>query len=206
MENCENTSLKTDKDFTNLIRPLRRQEYLTLEQSLRTEGCKDPILVWNGFIVDGHVRYTICRKHGIPFRTEEADFSCKEEAIAWICARQLKRKNLTEETRKFLIGMQYEAEKLVNHLQFPKGANQYLIRIRKICRQNRTQNRYENCKGKQCILRHGRKICDLYESAGSNRCQGAGTCAEDTVGQTQTFTYCGIGNGTPARGGTGTPE
>ena len=45
MENCENTSLKTDKDFTNLIRPLRRQEYLTLEQSLRTEGCKDPILV-----------------------------------------------------------------------------------------------------------------------------------------------------------------
>lgn len=130
MENCENTSLKTDKDFTNLIRPLRRQEYLTLEQSLRTGGCKDPILVWNGFIVDGHVRYTICRKHGIPFRTEEADFSCKEEAIAWICARQLKRKNLTEETRKFLIGMQYEAEKLVNHLQFPKGANQYLIRIR----------------------------------------------------------------------------
>ena len=26
--------------------------------------------------------------------------------------------------------MQYETEKLVNHLQFPKGANQYLIRIR----------------------------------------------------------------------------
>lgn len=122
--------LKTDKDFKNLIRPLRRQEFLVLEQSLRTEGCKEPIMIWDGIIVDGHNRYTICQKYGIPFRVEEMDFFCKEEAIAWICSHQLKRRNITEETRKFLIGMQYETEKYVNHLRNPKGANQFTIRVR----------------------------------------------------------------------------
>lgn len=130
MDGNEPIVLKTEKDFKNLIRPLRRQEYLALEQSLRTEGCKELILVWNGYIVDGHNRYAICQKYGIPFEIQEMDFICKEEAIAWICARQLKRKNLTDETRKFLIGMQYETEKYVNHLRFPKGSNHYTIRIR----------------------------------------------------------------------------
>ncbi len=122
--------LKTDKDFKNLIRPLRRQDHLKLEKSIRTEGCKNPIIVWNGIIVDGHKRYEICLKYGISFEIEEMDFICKQEAIAWICALQLKRKDITEEQRKFLIGMQYETEKYVNHLLYPKGNNQYMVRIR----------------------------------------------------------------------------
>lgn len=130
MNGNEPIILKTEKDFKNLIRPLRRQEYLALEQSLRSEGCREPILVWNGYIVDGHNRYAICQKYGIPFEIEEIEFICKEEAIAWICARQLKRKNITDEARKFLIGMQYETEKYVNHIKFPKGENHYTIRIR----------------------------------------------------------------------------
>ena len=30
------------------------------------------------------------------------EFECREAAIAWICANQLGRRNITEETRKFL--------------------------------------------------------------------------------------------------------
>lgn len=130
MEGNEQIVLKTDKDFKNLIRPLRRQEYLALEQSIRTEGCKEPIVVWDGYIVDGHNRYAICQKFGIAFQVEEVEFFCKEEAIAWICAHQLKRKNITEEARKFLIGMQYETAKYVNHLKNPKGSNSFTIRVR----------------------------------------------------------------------------
>ena len=107
-------NLKIDDDFRNLIRPLMRQEYLQLESNLISDGCLTPIITWNGVIVDGHNRYEICQKHQIPFRTEERSFDCKEEAIAWICANQLGRRNLSEETRKFLIGMQYENEKIVN--------------------------------------------------------------------------------------------
>lgn len=122
--------LEINKDFKNLIRPLRRQEYLKLEVSLKNEGCLSPIKVWRGYIVDGHNRYEICHKCEIPFATEEMEFEYKEEVIAWICATQLKRKTITEEARKFLIGMQYETEKYVNQLRYPKGSNQYIARMR----------------------------------------------------------------------------
>ena len=107
--------LMTDEDFRNLKHPLFPNEYKQLEASILTEGCLSPILTWKGFIVDGHNRYEICKRHGIPFRTEEVFFECKEEAMAWICAEQLGRRNITEETRKFLIGLQYENEKIANN-------------------------------------------------------------------------------------------
>lgn len=94
--------LKTDEEFKHLIRPLLRKEYLQLEQNLLADGCRDPIVVWHDVIVDGHNRYEICMRHGIPFDTKDMEFECREAAIAWICANQLGRRNITEETRKFL--------------------------------------------------------------------------------------------------------
>ena len=84
--------LKVERAFKNLIRPLRRQEYVRLENSIIANGCKEPIYVWGEYIIDGHSRYEICHKHGIPFETEEIAFESKEEVIIWICKRQLRRK------------------------------------------------------------------------------------------------------------------
>lgn len=117
--------LTIDKEFKELIRPLYQQEYAQLEANILSDGCRNPITVWNGVIIDGHNRYEICTKHGIPFEIEEMHFDYREEAIAWICANQLGRRNLTEETRKFLIGMQYESEKIVNSKKNVHGINQY---------------------------------------------------------------------------------
>lgn len=117
--------LKIEPQFKNLIRPLQRKEYLQLEQNILSEGCRDPIILWNGVIVDGHNRYEICMRHQIPFAVIEMDFACKAEAIAWICANQLGRRNISEETRKFLIGKQFEAEKLAGAIKNPNGNNQY---------------------------------------------------------------------------------
>ncbi|MBR3245871.1 MAG: hypothetical protein IKF90_24715 [Parasporobacterium sp.] len=125
MENIPVKALIIDDGFKNLIRPLYKQEYLQLEENLLAYGCREPIAIWNGVIVDGHNRYEICTRHNIPFETEEMPFECREEAIAWICANQLGRRNLTEETRKFLIGMQYENEKIVNSRKNALGVNQY---------------------------------------------------------------------------------
>ncbi len=83
------------------------------------------IVTWNGFIIDGHNRYEICTEHKIPFAVMEMEFDCKEAAIAWICANQLGRRNITEETRKFLIGMQYETEKIVASRRNAMGTNQH---------------------------------------------------------------------------------
>lgn len=117
--------LRTEKDFKNLIRPLKREEYLQLEDNLLNEGCRDPIVVWRYTIVDGHNRYEICKRHHIPFAILEMEFECKEAAIAWICANQLGRRSITDETRKFLIGMQYESEKIVHAKKNMDGINQY---------------------------------------------------------------------------------
>ena len=107
-------TLMIDREFQSLIRPLYKNEYLQLEANLIIDGCREPIVVWNGIIIDGHNRYRICQEHEIPFPVEEKSFDCREEAIAWICANQLGRRNLSEETRRFLIGKQYESEKIVN--------------------------------------------------------------------------------------------
>lgn len=117
--------LLIDNEFRELVRPLLKDEYLTLESNLLADGCRDPITVWNGVIVDGHNRYEICTRHHIPFSTVTHDFSSREEAIAWICANQLGRRNISEETRKYLIGKRYEAEKIISYRKNSKGANQY---------------------------------------------------------------------------------
>lgn len=117
--------LKINMEFKNLIRPLQKQEYLQLEANIISDGCRDAIITWKGYIVDGHNRYEICTTHNIPFAIMEMDFECKEAAIAWICANQLGRRNITPETRKFLIGMQYESEKIVGSIKNRRGNNQY---------------------------------------------------------------------------------
>ncbi len=119
--------LKIEPQFKNLIRPLQRKEYVQLEQNILSDGCRDPIIIWNEVIVDGHNRYEICMRHQIPFAVVEMDFSCEAEAIAWICANQLGRRNISEETRKFLIGKQFEAEKLAGVIKNPNGNNQYRV-------------------------------------------------------------------------------
>lgn len=117
--------LKVNMEFKNLISPLQKKEFRQLEADILSDGCRDPIVTWKGFIVDGHNRYEICTEHQIPFKILEKDFECKEAAIAWICANQLGRGNITGETRKFLIGMQYETEKVVVSHRNAQGNNQY---------------------------------------------------------------------------------
>ncbi len=35
------------------LAPLAAQEFAALERSLAKEGCRDPILMWEDFVVDG---------------------------------------------------------------------------------------------------------------------------------------------------------
>ena len=73
----------------------------------------NPLIVWNGVIVDGHNRYRILQLHPeIQFTTYEKAFSDRYAAIAWICKNQLGRRNLTSQQFKYLMGQQYKAEKI----------------------------------------------------------------------------------------------
>lgn len=105
--------LRIDPEFEGKIPPLTTEEFQQLENNILADGVViNPIIVWDGVIVDGHNRYRIVSKHPeIRFSTCEKTFADRYEAIAWICKNQLGRRNLTKEQKKYLIGKQYEAEK-----------------------------------------------------------------------------------------------
>ena len=104
-------TLKVDPEFKRLSPPLGREEYRQLERSIVSDGCRDPILAWNGTIVDGHNRYEICNQKRVPYATREVVFDGRAAAIAWICRSQLDKRELSEEAKKYLIGKQFEAER-----------------------------------------------------------------------------------------------
>ena len=105
-------ALKIDPEFQGKIPPLTFEELNQLEANILRDGrIINPIIVWQGLIVDGHNRYTIAKKHPeIPFTVHEKEFASRYEAIIWICKNQLGRRNLTPEQKKFLIGKQYSVE------------------------------------------------------------------------------------------------
>lgn len=108
------SNLKIDPEFSAQILPLSFEELQQLEQNIIAEGrLLNPIITWNGYILDGHTRYRILKKHGfIKFEVEEIQLANKYEALAWICKNQLGRRNLSPERKKFLLGKEYESTKL----------------------------------------------------------------------------------------------
>lgn len=116
--------LRIDPEFKRLIPPLMPEEFDYLRENLVRDGCRDSICAWNGVILDGHNRYEICLFENIPFSVRTLEFSCREAAIAWICTNQIGRRNITEETRRYLIGKRYGAEKKIGPANI-EGANQY---------------------------------------------------------------------------------
>lgn len=108
------SQLKIDQEFQSKIPPLQFEEEQQLEQNIIAEGrLLNPIITWNGYILDGHTRYRILKKHGfIKFEVEEIQLANKYEALAWICKNQLGRRNLSPERKKFLLGKEYESTKL----------------------------------------------------------------------------------------------
>ena len=112
-----------DPEFESIISPLTDEEFQQLEENILADsGVINPLIIWNGILIDGHNRYHIIQKHpNLVYHTYTMTFSDRYEAIAWICKNQLGRRNLTVEQKRYLIGKQYEAEKMS-----PGSNNQYV--------------------------------------------------------------------------------
>jgi len=74
-----------------------KRERKAIEASLKAEGWRayERILTWRGFLVDGHLRYWLCKKLGLDFLTYEMTFANVEEIKAWVIKNQLGRRNLS---------------------------------------------------------------------------------------------------------------
>lgn len=88
--------LLIDKDFKDFIPPLAKEEFEQLEKNIVTYGCREPLSVWNGFIIDGHNRYEICKKHNIRFSTVNVELADRCAVFAWMFENQKGRRNLTD--------------------------------------------------------------------------------------------------------------
>lgn len=86
--------MKIDNEFKTLIPALTADERKGLEESLKTEGCRDALVLWGDTLVDGHNRYEICTQYGIPFQTVQKDFDSRGDVIQWIILNQFGRRNL----------------------------------------------------------------------------------------------------------------
>ncbi|MCL2624656.1 MAG: hypothetical protein FWD31_13425, partial [Planctomycetaceae bacterium] len=95
MTKARATSLQIHSELQHLLPALSESEYAGLEAGILKNGCLSPLIVWNDVVVDGHHRYTICQKHGLPFETKNMSFDSIDAAKLWAWQHQEHRRNLS---------------------------------------------------------------------------------------------------------------
>ena len=85
------------------IDPLTADEHDALERSILAEGCRDALVLWGDVLVDGHNRYAICQKHGLPFQTvQNTRFQSIEDVHLWMIDQHLGRRSISDFVRGVL--------------------------------------------------------------------------------------------------------
>jgi len=92
-----------NEELKAYIDPLTAEEYEALERSLLAEGCRDALVLWGDVLVDGHNRYGICQKHGLPFNTvQNTRFQSMEDVHLWMIDQHLGRRSVSDFQRGVL--------------------------------------------------------------------------------------------------------
>ena len=92
-----NSKITVDLEFQALVPPLQPAELAQLETNLVADGCRDPLVFWaeEGILLDGHHRYEICTRLGLPYATVEQSCASRDAALLWLVLNQFGRRNLT---------------------------------------------------------------------------------------------------------------
>ncbi|MDA8522387.1 plasmid replication/partition related protein [Acidovorax sp. NCPPB 4044] len=96
-------SIIVKEELKAYIDPLTPEEHAALERSLLAEGCRDALVLWGDVLVDGHNRYGICQKHGLPFNTmQHPHFRSMEDVHLWMIDQHLGRRSVSDFQRGVL--------------------------------------------------------------------------------------------------------
>lgn len=96
-------NITINDELRSFVDPLTDIEHAALERSLLAEGCRDALVLWRDTLIDGHNRYEICQKHGIPFRTvHNNNFASIEEVMLWMIDNHLARRSVSDFQRGVL--------------------------------------------------------------------------------------------------------
>ncbi|MFC5523545.1 hypothetical protein [Polaromonas jejuensis] len=96
-------NITVNEELLAYIDPLTPEEHESLERSLLAEGCRDALVLWGEVLVDGHNRYGICSKHGIPFNTvQNSLFKTIDDVHLWMIEQHLGRRSVSDFQRGVL--------------------------------------------------------------------------------------------------------
>lgn len=112
-------SIQINKEFKTLLVALSHEDREQLKSNILSDGeFRDPLIVWDGTLIDGHNRLEIWqeftdeeKQQVRPPRIKQMDFSDDTAAHDWIINNQAGRRNLTPTQRAYYIGKLYLAEK-----------------------------------------------------------------------------------------------
>jgi hypothetical protein len=105
--------IKIDPEFRKHLLPLDTHEIVFLEESIAAEGCREALVIWDeqSTLIDGHNRYEICTRLGVPFETRSISLPNREAALDWMDKNQAGRRNMTTKDMEIVRGRIYNRRK-----------------------------------------------------------------------------------------------
>jgi len=118
--------MQIKEEFKKLIPELTKEEFKQLEDNCLAEGIREKIILWNGFIIDGHNRFEIATRWGLDYQTETKKFDNENDVKIWMVNNQFGRRNLQDFVRGELMQILEEltkekGEKVYKEKAFFKG-------------------------------------------------------------------------------------
>jgi N6-adenosine-specific RNA methylase IME4 len=95
--------MKILQELESLIPPLSNEEFKQLERNILEEGIREPLITWNGILIDGHNRYRIAQEHDMNYETLEKEFENINRVKEWMINNQFGRRNLNSYVRTVLV-------------------------------------------------------------------------------------------------------
>ena len=108
----ESQKLIIDAEFRDFMDPLDAETLAGLEADIIQDGgAYQPLLVWKGhsILVDGHNRYGICQRLGLPFTVIEKEYESRADVLQAIVDTQKHRRNATPQRLALAMAKIHEA-------------------------------------------------------------------------------------------------
>ena len=105
MNEGDNYAIKDLPLFRRMVQPLTEMEIEKLKNNIINSTEPRIIYTWRGNHLQDQQKYEICNDLHIPVCVSEKYFDDWTDAAIFLCKNQLKRKDLTSEYKKYLIGL-----------------------------------------------------------------------------------------------------
>ncbi len=105
--------IKINPELQKFLPSLTAEEFEQLEKNILANPGRVALVVWEekGLLLDGHNRYSICRKHKLAYRVDLVSLRDMDAAKLWIVREHLGRRHFTREEKSYWRGKEYEYAK-----------------------------------------------------------------------------------------------